>query len=853
MIFPEKKVCEKLLTNFKSPTNIVSSISTELPDTPMMAQWHSCKQAAPDALLLFRLGEFYEAFQEDASILSKDLEIVLTHRQNIPMAGVPATGLEAALDKLLQKGHRVAIAEQIEESRGKGLMRREIVRIVSPGTLIQGSLLQEKHSNWLLAAAPIEGMWGMARIELSTGSVFCCELPDFESFLQEVGRIRPSEILLPERWAARDLEFLDRLKGSWMMAITLRPDTDFDRITCQDLAERRYGCRHWEGLGLRDLPAACIATGAALRYVEQLFPGAATTMSIPQLEESEARLFMDRTTLRHLGLFEDAQQNRSMTLVGILDQTCTSMGGRLLQEWIQRPLSCAERIGERYDALTQLLQKPLFLSSYRNCLKEIRDLDRIATRLASGLGSPRDFLILKESLHSVQSLYDLLPIFPSSLLDRAREELPPPHEWLSLLDQAIAKDPPLKAGEGGCFRLGFDQDYDRFTSLVQDRTGWLDAYQQQLRSETGLRSLKIGSHQSLGYYIEVSKGQASSLPSHFVRRQTLTHAERFTTEALDAFEQDAVMASEQLRRRELFLLQQLRELLHQQLPSLRRISRSVALLDLLCSLATVAYQNSWQRPEIVQEDLLDISAGRHPVLEQALPLGAFIPNDVLITARRRMMILTGPNMGGKSTYMRQVGLLVILAQMGSFVPAKRMRFGLVDRIFTRIGASDDLVRGQSTFMVEMLETASILHQATRRSLVLLDEIGRGTSTTDGLAIAWAVAEFLLQDPSKGCKTLFATHFLELAQLPSQHPTAFNAHVVVEEQEGHLTFLHRLRGGAADRAYGLHVARLAGLPAQVVQRAFDLQQNFDRQLQKRFLQPSRESVPTTHSQPTLFEV
>jgi DNA mismatch repair protein MutS len=820
-------------------------------DTPMMAQWRSCKAAAGAAIVLFRLGDFYEAFHEDAKLLARELEITLTSRQGIPMAGIPWMTLDGALDRLVQAGHRIAIAEQVEETKGKGLLKREIVRMVSAGTMLQGALLGDKQSNFLVAIQPGVTQWGLAVAELSTGVLRCCVLQDEEELWNELGRLRPSEVLVPERWLSRHPQWGSSVQQVARCTVTPQADRLFDDEQAQDLLERRFGVSQWKGLGLDQASLACGAVAALSRTVETLFPAAAATLSSPRLYSQDPFLRMDRQSMGHLCLFRDTQGDTQMSLLKVLDGTMTPMGGRLLAEWLRRPLAERRALETRWEAQSALAGSPLVLGGLSEALKGIRDLERLATRIAAGMAGPRDCLALRDGLRQVPTLRGLTATLSGATWKRLSELLTLPSELVHMLEKVVAEDPPLRCGEGGCWKRGFHEEYDRLSQLTQDREGWLRELQERYRAETGCKTLKIGHHQTFGYFIEVSRGQASAMPVGFERRQTLANSERFVTSELRAFERDVVIAQEQLKRLELQIMSEVRAGVQQVLSEVRCCTQAIAEADVLCALIRVAQRNGWVRPEIVEDDVVEILSGRHPVVEQALPLGSFVANDCQLTLTRRLMILTGPNMGGKSTYMRMVGLLVIMAQMGSFVPARRMRFGLVDQVFTRIGAADDVARGQSTFMVEMLETAAILRQATARSLVLLDEIGRGTSTSDGLAIAWAVAEDLLEGAGKGCKTLFATHFLELTQLVQSQSGAFNSHVAVQERDGQVSFLHKIKSGAADRSYGLHVARLAGLPSRVIQRALELQQNLDRQMQRRLV-PTQKVKETVAGQPNLFE-
>lgn len=819
-----------------SSRNLWGSMSTHLSekvaqDTPMWRQWHSCKQAAPDCLLLFRLGDFYEAFHEDASTLADVLEIVLTHRQGIAMAGVPCSQLESILDRLVAAGHKVAVADQLGEAQGKGILERGIVRIVSPGTLMQSNLLHERSSNHLVAMSAAGNLCSLTVVELSCGKVTCFEL-DPTDLKDELERLDPREILVAQRWLSKNPLWKDFFQQQPNLTVSVLGDEYFDASEGLAVVQRCYGIPDWQPLGIQDLLLTQSALVAALKYVESMFVGAWRSLEIPYLRERTARLRLDNQTVRHLDLMNQVHTKAGKDLLSLLDQTGTAMGGRLLRQWLRNPSACADVVQARWQAVSDMLSSPLLMKSVAQTLANIRDIERMSTRLASGLGSPRDLHLIRESLRQIPGCISLVCELKARRWQEIAQKLVRDEDLFALLERACPDEPSSKCGEGGCWRLGWNSEYDRLTQLVRDRTLWLDRYLEEQREATGCRNLRYGQHQSFGYYLELPKQQATKAPSSWTRRQTLTNVERFTTHELRQFEKEALVAQDELRRLELMLFESLRESIKAALPTLRRQSAALAEMDVYCCFSCLASRNGWVKPELVLDDILDIQMGRHPIVEEVLPMGSYIASDCSLTASKRLMVLTGPNMGGKSTYMRMAGVLVIMAQMGSFVPAKRMRFGLVDQVFTRIGASDDLASGHSTFMVEMLETAAILHQATARSLVLLDEIGRGTGTSDGLAIAWAVAEELLEGHNKSCKTLFATHYLELCQLSARHSKAFNAHVAVSECDGMVTFLHRVQPGSADRSYGLHVAKLAGIPHRVVQRAMELQQLLDRQMQRR---------------------
>lgn len=775
--------------------------------TPMMAQWESCKAKAPGALLLFRLGDFYEAFYQDAETVSKTIGLTLTQRQGIPMCGAPAVTLETTLDKLVSRGFKVAIADQLDEAKGTGLVRRDIVRIVTPGTVYSPHLLKEKESRYLACITQVGSTFGLSAIEVSTGHFKALEVDSLKELENELSRFKPPEILLSKKFSKTHSSFLKDLSFAFSFLLTEKDDAFFDLKTAQEDLQRHFSLHSLDVFGLTGKVGATIAAGTLLTYLK-------IDLAIPLSELQgisthilSGTLSLDRATMRNLELVEPAREGAT-TLLDLLDQTETPMGGRSLCQWVQYPLTDLTLLLARQESVSTLMARPLF------GFTKIRDLERLTIRLSSPRPSPRDLLSLAHSLTPLSALKERLET-EKGLLFSLGQEITPLDSLSSEIISSLVETPPVRLSEAPLIRSGVDAELDEWRGLSQSSEAWVTSYQQRLREETGIKTLKITYTDAFGYAIEVSRSQSSQMPPHFQRRQTLVNSERYISEELKTFESKALHAEERARKLEFELFDRLRKkaLLH--LPAILRTAQSIGSLDALQSLARVALENKWHRPLLDSSEELKIIGGRHPIVEQSIGQARFIPNDTDL-GTTRMLLLTGPNMAGKSTYIRQVALIALLAHIGSFVPAQEARIGLIDQIFSRIGASDDLARGQSTFMVEMAETAHILQHATRRSLVLLDEIGRGTSTYDGISIAWAVAEHLALESQ--AKTLFATHYSELTALEKELPGVKNGRVEVAETSSGITFLHKIVPGSTDKSYGIHVARLAGLPLAVIQKA-----------------------------------
>lgn len=758
----------------------------------MMAQWHACKEVAGDATLLFRMGDFYEAFYQDAVLLSKVLNLTLTKRQGIPMAGVPWQSGASYIDRLVSKGHRVAIAEQMEDpSQAKGLVKREVVRFVTPGTMLD---VPDKDNNFFAAIAQIGKVLGLAIIDLTTAEFRVCEFESEEELISELYRLRPKEFLTSKS------ELLNDLKHVYDFLVNEREEWQFDHEMAIRFLARHFNVHSLDGFGLKGMPAAIKAAGALLTYLNDDL-----RLSIGHIRQispysTDYFLAIDQMTQRNLELTESLRDgSRKGTLLEILDETETPMGGRLLRRWIKQPLLSVEKIGKRQEEIARLVDDPRISRELSDHLGTIRDLERLMMKIYSKVASPRDFTSLRFSLEQLPKIAPLIELPLEDLSDVTEK-----------IAKAIVDDPPMRLSDGGAFRKGFDAKLDELSTLSSGNKSWLADYQMALRNQTGIKTLKVGYNRVFGYYIEVGKASSDRVPETFHRRQTLTNSERFIDPELKEYESKVLSAEEQISKLEQELFATLTEEISQANERVLEAARVIAKVDCLCSLALVAKKRGYTKPTIDESDRLIIEEGRHPVIE-AGP-SHFIPNDAMLDCEKnQMLIITGPNMAGKSTYIRQVALITLMAQIGSFVPAKSAHVGIVDKIFTRIGASDDLARGQSTFMVEMTETANILNNATSRSLVILDEIGRGTSTYDGVSIAWAVAEYLL---NLKAKTLFATHYLELTELEG----AVNYNVAVQENQGDILFLHKIIPGGGDKSYGIHVARLAGLPLEVIERA-----------------------------------
>ncbi|HXF69571.1 MAG TPA: DNA mismatch repair protein MutS [Thermoflexus sp.] len=804
--------------------------------TPIRRQYLDLKRQYPDAILFFRLGDFYEAFDEDAEIVARELDLVLTSRpvgkgQRVPMAGIPHHAVEPYLARLVERGYRVAIAEQVGEPVN-GLMPRRVVRVVTPGTALEPTLLDERKPNYLAAWIETEEGIGLAYCEASTGYFAATQWTGSEARREaeaELWRIAPRECLYPAAPGEPPIPPVAPAEGA-SIHFTPFPAYRFEPGTARAALQEHFQVISLHAFGLEDQPLAMRAAGAILQYLQETRPEALSILTSLETYTTARYMLLDAATRRNLELTEGmAGDARRGSLLSVLDFTRTPMGGRLLRAWISQPLRDRAAIEARLDQVEAFVEDPIARERLAERLRGFPDLERLAGRARSGLASPRDLAALRRALAALPEIQGLLHRMEGPRAEAVRPlaaPLEPLPELLKLLTEALVEDPPATLQEGGVIRPGFSEELDRWRAIAREAQAWLADLEQRERERTGIRTLKVGYNKVFGYYIEVSKAAAPQVPSDYIRKQTLVHAERFITPELKEYETMVLNAEARGAELEAELFRDLCRRVGEMAPRLREIAGALAHLDVVISLAEAAARYRYVRPELVDEDVVEIRGGRHPVVEQALA-GRFIPNDVSLDEEGRILILTGPNMAGKSTLLRQVALIVLMAQIGSFVPADRVRLRPVDRIFTRIGAHDELVAGRSTFMVEMSETAYILHQATAESLVVLDEIGRGTSTYDGLAIAWAVAEYLHNHPRRRPKVLFATHYHELTALAAYLPRVRNAHMAVAEVEGRIVFLYQVRPGGADRSYGIHVAELAGLPRPVIRRARELLGRLER--------------------------
>ncbi len=785
-------------------------------DTPLMQQWRDAKSKHRDALVFFRVGDFYELFHDDAKEASRLLGLTLTARNNgaaarVPMAGVPAKALDEYLARLVRQGRRAAICEQVEDaSEAKGIVRREVVETVTPGTILQDTLLQERRNNFLVALAP----GGLAALDLSTGE-FHLQPVEEGALHAELGRLEPAELLV-----VRGEE--EALPPG--IPVTLRDPWYFDLKGGEEELRRRFGIAELSALGFGADDAPLVqAAGALVQYVHETQPAASEHLQRPRILRPGAEMVLDEMTRRNLELVEPLRAGEAGgTLIEVLDETVTAMGGRLLRRWILRPLVLPEAIWRRQEAVAELFGRRELRTALRTELAEIRDLERLAGKVATGRVTPRELQALGRSLDRLPRLAALGHDASSDLLRELTVELDTLEEAAARIGAALADDPPQALQDGGVIRPGASPELDELRAVRDGAVDFIASLQARERERTGIASLKVGFNKVFGYYLEVTRANLDRVPDDYVRKQTLSNGERYFTPELKEWEEKVTGAEERILALETELFQALRREVAAEVPRLQGAGAGVACLDVLSNLAHVAVRRRYVRPEVYAGggprggDTLRITAGRHPVVETMMPREDFIPNDLVLGEDGWIVILTGPNMAGKSTILRQVGLIQLLAQVGAFVPADQARLPVCDRIFTRVGASDNLARGQSTFMVEMNETAAILHGATERSLVLLDEIGRGTSTYDGVSIAWAVTEHL--HARLGARTIFATHYHELTQLGDLLGGVTNMNVSVREAGEEIVFLRRLERGGADRSYGIQVARLAGLPPEVLARA-----------------------------------
>jgi len=791
----------------------------------MMEQYFRIKESCRDCLLLFRLGDFYEMFGEDAVTGSRELGITLTSRdkgkkERVPLCGVPWHSLDTYLSKLIAKGYKVAICEQMEDPRtAKGLVDRAVVRIVTPGTVLESSGLDDRANSYLMAVSGGKGSYGVSFVDVSTGEFMTTQFEGEDAadkVLAEFAQRTPREVLHPKDALEKELSDEFELGGA---AMTELEDIAFIREASESLLKRHFGLKSLDGLGLADKPLAVASAGAVLRYLDVTQKRDLTFVSPPKVFSASDKLVLDQTTLRNLELVRNVKDGgRENTLMSVLDRTSTSMGSRLLRKWLVEPLMDVGAINERLDAVEELVSNTPLRQELAGHLDGVRDLERMIGKVTYGSASPRDLVAIRSSLEAVPDIREMFADVRSALLRSTVDRMGGVDHLAKLIARSLADDPPAVAKDGGVIRDGYDPQLDALRATAREGKEWIARLEEKERKRTGIKSLKLGYNNVFGYYIEVSKSNIRHVPPDYERKQTLTGGERFVTPELKEKERGILSAQERSSLLEHEAFAKIREEVAREGEKVREVARAVATLDVLDALAESAVVSKYVRPVLTDEDGIRIKDGRHPVVEKALS-GAFVPNDALMdTSENRLIILTGPNMAGKSTYLRQVALIVLMAQAGSFVPAKEAEIGLVDRIFTRVGAFDDLARGQSTFMVEMTELANILNCATGRSLILLDEVGRGTSTFDGLAIAWAVSEYLYDRGKVGAKTLFATHYHHLTELADSLGGVRNYCMAVREEGSEVVFLRKVVQGRANKSYGIQVARFAGVPEDVISRA-----------------------------------
>ena len=792
--------------------------------SPARQQYLDIKRDYPNSILFFRLGDFYETFDEDAEITARELDIVLTSKPvgkgiRAPLAGIPYHAVENYLARLIEKGYHVAICEQMGDTPVKGIFPRKVIRVVTPGTVTEPALLPGDSNNYLASVILSDGSTtghqhaAVSYVDITTGEFAVTELP-IEALRAELTRLHPAEILCPDNQSLNDAMHSHK---------TPYPVWRFEPGKCEEILLSHFKASTLQGFGIKGRGLAMRAAGAILQYLKETQPDSLALLNSLRSYSINEFMTLDAATRRNLELDETLRGERKGSLLGTLDQTVTPMGKRMMHQWVSQPLLNVERIKRRQNGVQIFFENGMKRAELRAALKPLADLERLVNRVLAGYAQPRDLVAMRDTLARLPKIMEIidhgqLPSLPK--LELANDEL-------ALLQSSIADDPPSTLQNTGIIRPGYSQELDSIIEASQHARDWIANLESVERDRTGLKSLKVGYNKVFGYYIEISRGAADRAPTHYIRKQTLVNAERFITPEMKEYETLVLNAEDRIRELELRLFKETCAVVGKSGSKLLQTARSLAVLDVLSSLAETAALASYTRPEVYEGNGLEIHEGRHPVVEQLLQGGRFIPNDVILESGEIVRVITGPNMAGKSTYLRQTALIVLMAQMGSFVPADAAKIGLVDRIFTRIGAQDEIHAGQSTFMVEMVEAANILHHATSRSLLILDEIGRGTSTYDGLSIAWAVIEYIHNHPHLRAKTLFATHYHELTQLADLLPGIRNYNVAVSEADGKVVFLHKIVAGGADRSYGIHVAQLAGLPAPIIQRANEIMAELEK--------------------------
>lgn len=799
-----------------------------MPVTPMMQQYLDMKEQYKDCILMFRLGDFYEMFFDDAVLASRELEITLTGRdcgleERAPMCGVPYHAVDGYIARLIQKGHKVAICEQMEDpALAKGLVKREVIRIVTPGTVTDTAMLDERKNNYLVSIYAKGQFFGFAAVDLSTGYFSTTRITwgnTINKLFDEIAKYEPSEIITNRAFCQTGID-IQQIRNRFNAYISQLEDEYYEEGFCRDLICQRLG----PGAFAEEDSELCInACGALLYYLEQTQK--ASLMHIQQISpyKLEEYMIIDAATRRNLELTETMREKaRRGSLLWVIDRTVTSMGARTLRRWVEQPLINTGDINERLEAVAELKDKFMVRMELRELLKRVYDIERLVSRIVLGSVNCRDLIALKNSLFQIPYIKEILASCNSAMVSKCNSMTEDLSDIADLIERAITDDPPVSVKEGGIIKTGYDEEVDRLRNAAANGKEWIASLEAQEREKTGIKNLKIGYTKVFGYYLEVTRSYYNLVPDHYIRKQTLANCERYVTQELKEMEETILGAETKVVELEYQIFTKIREQISSQAGRLKKTAAGIAELDALCSLAEVADRENYCMPVVNNDGIITIEGGRHPVVEKMLDAGAFVPNDTLLDMdENRVAVITGPNMAGKSTYMRQVALIVLMAQIGSFVPADKAVIGVADRIFTRVGASDDLAAGQSTFMVEMSEVAAILENATSKSLLILDEIGRGTSTYDGLSIAWSVIEYIADVEKIGSRTLFATHYHELTELEGKLPGVKNYCIAVKKKGDDIIFLRKILRGGADGSYGIQVARLAGLPQCVTERAKEL--------------------------------
>lgn len=795
--------------------------------SPMMEQYVATKEKYKDCILFYRLGDFYEMFFDDAILASKELEITLTGKdcgmeERAPMCGIPFHAADTYINQLVKKGYKVAIGEQVEDPKlAKGLVKREVIRIVTPGTNLSSESLEESKNNYLMCISYVGKNYGISVTDLSTGVFKTCQIQQAEKVVDEINKFQPSEVLYQA--GVEQVEEIHAVCERLQVSHTEAPDYYFNLETDEETLKRQFHINSIEGLGLKDSPACVASCGALMQYLHETQMSSLSHINHIETYSVDSFMILDSATRRNLELTETLRDKQKRgSLLWVLDKTKTAMGARKLREFVEQPLLYKDAIEKRLDAIEAINKELIVREELREYLNTIYDLERLLTRIALKTANPRDLLAFKTSIQYLPDIYNLLRELPCERINEIYEDYDSLEDLYDLLEQAIVEEPPVSIKEGGIFKQGYRDEIDELRLAKTECKTWLADLESKEREKTGIKGLKIKYNKVFDYYFEVTNSFKSLVPDYFIRKQTLVNAERFTTDELNTLSGKILGAEDKLYALEYDCYVELREKLAAALVRVQKMAGYIAELDALCSLAYVADKNNYVRPSLNTDGVIDIKGGRHPVVEKMLANDSFVENDTYLNnAESRISIITGPNMAGKSTYMRQTALITLMAQIGSFVPAESANIGLCDRIFTRVGASDDLASGQSTFMIEMNEVANILRNATKNSLLILDEIGRGTSTFDGLSIAWAVVEYIADPNILGAKTLFATHYHELTELEGKLSSVNNFCIAVQEEGDDIVFLRKIIKGGADRSYGIQVARLAGVPEPVLKRAREI--------------------------------